>query len=101
MVAGKNPCRKTQVPAGQIEKEVCEVLSNLPERIQEVPFKDHMRGILLRFSTAWSLLSSEAIRHALPKVIREIIYNAHSGQVTVKLDLEAIELHAVEGSRSH
>jgi len=96
MNTGKNPCRKTQIPAGQIESEVCQVLSDLPKRVQEIPLTDRMRGIFLRFSTAWALLSPEAVRHALPKVIQEIIYDADSGQVTVNLDLEAIELHALE-----
>jgi DNA invertase Pin-like site-specific DNA recombinase len=96
MNTGKNPCRKTQIPAGQIESEVCQVLSDLPKRVQEIPLTDRMRGIFLRFSTACALLSPEAVRHALPKVIQEIIYDADSGQVTVNLDLEAIELHALE-----
>lgn len=94
--AGKKPCRKTQVPAGQIENEVCQVLSDLPKRVQEIPLTDRMRKIFLRFSTAWALLSPEAVRHALPKVIQEIIYDADSGRVTVNLNLEAIELHALE-----
>jgi hypothetical protein len=97
MNAGQSPCRKTQVSAGQIEKEVCQILADLPKRVQKIPLTDRMRLISHRFSTAWSLLSSECVIRALPKVINEIIYDPDSGRVTVSLDLEAIEHHALEG----
>jgi hypothetical protein len=69
MNAEQSPCRKTQISAGQIEKEVCQILADLPKRVQEIPLTDRMRLNFQRFSTAWSLLSSEAVRLALPRVI--------------------------------
>jgi site-specific DNA recombinase len=52
MNAGQSPCRKTQVSAGQIEAEVCQILADLPKRVQEIPLTDRMRLIFQRFSTA-------------------------------------------------
>jgi site-specific DNA recombinase len=99
MNAGQSPCRKTQISAGQIEKEVCQILADLPKRVQEIPLTDRMRLNFQRFSTAWSLLSSEAVRLALPRVIHEIIHDPESGQVTVNLDREALELSPFGGLR--
>ena len=48
MNAEQSPCRKTQVSAGQIEKEVCQILADLPKRVQEIPLTDRMR---LKFPT--------------------------------------------------
>jgi len=49
---------------------------------------------LLRFSAAWSLLSPESQRQALPRVIREVAWDADTCQVSVVLDEAALERYA-------
>jgi hypothetical protein len=59
MNAEQSPCRKTQVSAGQIEKEVCQILADLPKRVQEIPLTDRMR---LKFPTFLHRMVAALIR---------------------------------------
>ena len=95
-VGGKNPCHGTQVPAGPLEDRVFDALASLPD--VEAKNSDTLRSrkLLLRFSAAWSLLSPESRRQALPRVIREVAWDADTCQVSVVLDEAALERYAGE-----
>jgi len=93
---GKNPCLGTQVPAGPFEDRVFDALVSLPDVEAKNSNTLQSRKLLLRFSAAWSLLSPESQRQALPRVIREIAWDADTCQVSVVLDEAALERYTSE-----
>jgi len=93
---GKNPCHGTQVPAGPFEDRVFDALASLPDLEAKNSDTLRSRKLLLRFSAAWSLLSPESQRQALPRVIWEVAWDADTCQVSVVLDEAALERYAGE-----
>ncbi len=85
---GRPPCRGVQVPAGEIESEIFRVLSDLPTA---AAVKSGDKETLLRFSAAWSLLGSDARREVLGQVVREIRWNAQTGEISLSLDEETLK----------
>jgi hypothetical protein len=94
--SGKNPCLGTQVPEGPFEDRVFDGLASIPDAEAKDANTLRSRKLLLQFSAAWSLLSPESQRRALPRVIREIAGDADTCQVSVLLDETALERHAGE-----
>jgi len=92
----KNPCLGTRVPAEPFEDRVFDALTSLPD--VEAKNSDTLRSrkLLLRFSAAWSLLSPESQRQALPRVIREVAWDADTCQVSVVLNEATLEQCAGE-----
>ena len=93
---GKNPCHGTQVPAGPFEDRVFDALASLPDLEAKNSDTLRSRKLLIRFSAAWSLLSPESQRQALPRVIREVAWDADTCQVSVVLDEATLERYAGE-----
>ncbi|RLC08056.1 MAG: hypothetical protein DRH43_10700 [Deltaproteobacteria bacterium] len=85
---GRSPCPGVQVPAGEIEREIFRVLSDLPAT---AAVKSGDRDMLLRFSAAWSLLGSDARRELLHQVVKEIRWDAETGEISLSLDEETLK----------
>jgi len=85
---GRSPCPGVQVPAGEIEREIFRVLYDLPAT---AAVKSGDRDMLLRFSAAWSLLGSDARRELLHQVVKEIRWDAETGEISLSLDEETLK----------
>jgi len=90
---GRPPCPGVQVPAGEIESEIFRVLSDLPG---EAAVKSGDRDMLLRFSAAWPLVGSDAQRELLHQVVREIRWDAETGEISLSLDEETLKRYGRE-----
>ncbi|HEY81637.1 MAG TPA: hypothetical protein G4O05_11275 [Caldilineae bacterium] len=84
---GRPPCPGVQVPAGEIESEISRILSGFPETTL---VSKRNRDTLLRFSAAWSLFGSDARKEVLRQVVKEIRWDARTGEISLSLDEETL-----------
>ena len=89
---GRPPCRRSALPAHEIERTVAEMLAD-PDLATELTNDKKAREIVRRFQVCWQMLGFQARMRMLPKVIEEVVFVESDSTLILRLDIES--LHAI------
>lgn len=101
---GRRPCQNVCVPVFELEQYVIQVLGNPGlghSESDDAPQADRQRQIV---AERWAAIGDRERQDLLRRVVREVVFHARNGTISIALDPEAVERlcdHAPTRQPSH